>query len=266
MPVIKVEPGKKIRLQDIDPNDTGSLTGKKEAKKLLSKNIERMANLQNILYAQSKHALLIVLQAMDAGGKDGTIRKIMSGVNPQGVRVTSFKKPTEQELAHDFLWRIHKAAPARGMIAIFNRSHYEDVLVVRVHNIVPKPVWKARYEHINNFERLLTDSGVTILKFFLYISKEEQRERLQARLDQPHKRWKFNPADLDERNFWDDYMRAFEDALTRCSTDVSPWYIVPANKKWYRNLIISEKIVETLKSLGLKYPEPAQGLDDLVVK
>ena len=266
MSIIKVEPGQKINLQDISPDDTGKLTSKKKAAKLLAQTTEQMAELQNILYAQSKHALLIVLQAMDAGGKDGTIRNIMSGVNPQGVRVTSFKKPTEEELSHDFLWRIHKAAPSRGMIGIFNRSHYEDVLVVRVHNIVPRSVWETRYEHINNFERLLTDSGVTILKFFLYISKAEQRERFQARLNQPHKRWKFNPADLGERDRWDDYMHAFEDVFARCSTNYAPWYIVPANKKWYRNAVISQKTVETLEGLNLKYPDPIKGLDDIVIK
>jgi PPK2 family polyphosphate:nucleotide phosphotransferase len=190
----------------------------------------------------------------------------MSGVNPQGVRVTSFKRPTEEELAHDFLWRIHKAVPRRGMIGIFNRSHYEDVLVVRVHNLVSKSVWQKRYQHINNFERLLADNSVTILKFYLHISKEEQKERLQARLDQPHKRWKFDPRDLDERKLWADYMEAFEAALSKCSTEYAPWHIVPANKKWYRNLVISEKIVETLEGLKLKYPEPPAGLDGIVIE
>ena len=180
MPITTVKPGKKIKLKDIDPADTGDFHDKEEAKELLAQNIERMAELQNVLYAQDKHALLIVLQAMDAGGKDGTIRKIMSGVNPQGVRVTSFKKPTEEELSHDFLWRIHKAVPSRGMIGIFNRSHYEDVLVVRVHNLVPKKIWQDRYDHINNFEQLLVDSEVTILKFYLHISKKEQKERFQG--------------------------------------------------------------------------------------
>ena len=266
MSIIKVEPGQKINLADIDPDTTGPIKDKAEARQLLAENIERMADLQNVLYAQGQHALLIVLQAMDAGGKDGTIRKIMSGVNPQGVRVTSFKKPTEQELAHDFLWRIHKAVPPRGMIGIFNRSHYEDVLVVRVHNLVPEAVWQSRYQHINNFEQLLVDSGVTILKFYLHISKEEQKERLQARLDKPHKRWKFNPADLAERALWNDYMAAFEAALTRCSTPAAPWYVVPANHKWYRNLIISQTIVQTLEDLDLAYPAPAEGLDDIVIK
>ena len=266
MSIFTVKPRQNIKLTDIDPDDTGKFKQKDEAKELLEQNIERMAELQNILYAEGKHALLIVLQALDAGGKDGTIRSIMSGVNPQGVRVTSFKRPTEEELAHDFLWRIHKAVPRRGMIGIFNRSHYEDVLVVRVHNLVPESVWQKRYEHINNFERLLADNGITILKFYLHISKEEQKERLQARLDQPHKRWKFDPRDLDERALWNDYWDAFETAFINCSTDIAPWHIVPANNKWYRNLVISEKIVETLEGLNLKYPEPPAGLDGIVIK
>jgi len=266
MPIIKVKPGQKVKLSEIDPNDTGKFKDKKDAKKILAQNIERMAELQNVLYAEGKHALLIVLQAMDAGGKDGTIRQIMSGVNPQGVVVTSFKKPTAEELAHDFLWRIHKVVPSGGMIGIFNRSHYEDVLVVRVHNLVPESIWQTRYEHINYFEHLLVDSGVTILKFYLHISKDEQKERLRARLDQPHKRWKFNPADLAERTRWDDYIAAFEDVFKKCSPRAAPWYIVPANRKWYRNLIISETIVETLEGLNMKYPEAAPGLDEVVIE
>ncbi|RME98855.1 MAG: polyphosphate kinase 2 family protein [Chloroflexi bacterium] len=266
MPIIKVKPGEKIRLNKIDADDTGQFHNKQEAIALLAKNIRRMAELQNVLYADGGQSLLIVLQAMDAGGKDGTIRKIMSGVNPQGVRVTSFKKPTEEELSHDFLWRVHKAAPARGMIGIFNRSHYEDVLVVRVHNLVPKKVWQKRYDHINHFEKLLTDNGVTVLKFYLHISKEEQAERLQERLDRPEKNWKFNPGDLKERALWDDYMEAFEVAFEKCSPKNAPWYIVPANKKWYRNLVISEKIVEALEKMNLKYPEPAEGLDNIVIE
>jgi PPK2 family polyphosphate:nucleotide phosphotransferase len=190
----------------------------------------------------------------------------MSGINPQGVRVTSFKKPTEEELAHDFLWRIHQAVPPRGMIGIFNRSHYEDVLIVRVHQLVPKKVWQKRYEQINNFEHLLADNGVTILKFYLHISKEEQKERFQARLDEPHKRWKFNPADLSERALWGDYRQAFEDVFERCSTTQAPWYVVPANKKWYRNLAISEVILQTLMDLDMKYPEPAEDLDDIIIE
>lgn len=266
MPIIKVKPGEKIRLNKIDAGDTGKFHDKQEAVELLAKNIRRMAELQNVLYADGRQSLLIVLQAMDAGGKDGTIRKIMSGVNPQGVRVTSFKKPTEEELTHDFLWRVHNVAPARGMIGIFNRSHYEDVLVVRVHNLVPQKVWQKRYDHINNFEKLLTDNGVTVLKFYLHISKEEQAERFQERLDRPEKNWKFNPGDLKERALWDDYMETFEVAFEKCSPKNAPWYIVPANRKWYRNLVISEKIVEALEKMDLKYPEPAKGLADIVIE
>ncbi len=264
MSITVVKPGQKIRLIKIDPNDTGEIKDKTEAKQLLAKNIKRMAELQNILYAENKRSLLIVLQAMDAGGKDGAIRSIMSGINPQGVRVTSFKAPSAEELAHDFLWRVHQAAPARGMIGIFNRSHYEDVLIVRVHNLVPKTVWQSRYHDINNFEKLLTGSGTVILKFYLHISKDEQKSRLQARLEQPHKLWKFNPDDLKERALWGDYMKAFEAAFEKCSPEHAPWHIVPANKKWYRNLAISQKIVETLESMNLTYPQPADGLEKIV--
>lgn len=265
MPIIKVKPTQKIKLAEIDPADTGKFE-KDKANEILTQNIQRMAGLQNVLYAEGKHALLIILQAMDAGGKDGTIRKVMGGVNPQGVQVTSFKKPTEEELSHDFLWRIHQAVPPRGMIGIFNRSHYEDVLIVRVHNLVPKKVWEARYDHINNFEQLLLDNSVTILKFYLHISKEEQKERLQARLDKPDKRWKFNSADLGERALWNDYIQAFEDVFEKCSTEAAPWYIVPANKKWYRNVVISETIVQALEGLKMKYPAPAEDLDKVVIE
>jgi PPK2 family polyphosphate:nucleotide phosphotransferase len=264
VPIIKVKPNQKVKLAGIDPADSGNLT-KVEAKELLARNTTRLAALQEVLYAEGRHTLLIVLQAMDAGGKDGTIRSIMSGVNPQGVTVTSFKAPTAAELAHDFLWRIHQAVPARGMIGIFNRSHYEDVLVARVKNLVPKRVWQTRYEHINNFEQLLVDSGVTLLKFYLHISKDEQKERLQARLDEPDKRWKFNPGDLAERERWDDYMQAFEDVFEKCSPKAAPWYIVPANRKWYRNVLISGTIVKTLESLKMKYPAPAEDLDKIVI-
>ncbi|MBE7470780.1 MAG: polyphosphate kinase 2 family protein [Anaerolineae bacterium] len=265
MSLLKVEPGQKIKLAEVDPAGTASLT-KDAAKAVLAQNVKRMAKLQEVLYAEGKHTLLIVLQAMDAGGKDGTIRSIMSGVNPQGVTVTSFKAPTAEELAHDFLWRVHQAVPARGMIGIFNRSHYEDVLIVRVKNLVPKKVWQTRYQHINNFEQLLVDSGITLLKFYLHISKEEQKERLQARLDEPDKRWKFNPGDLAERARWDDYMHAFEDVFEKCSTKAAPWYIVPADKKWYRNAVISETIVKTMESLEMKYPEPVAGLDKIAIE
>jgi PPK2 family polyphosphate:nucleotide phosphotransferase len=192
---------------------------------------------------------------MDAGGKDGTVRHVMSGVNPQGCDVTSFKVPSSEESAHDFLWRIHKAVPPRGIIGIFNRSHYEDVLVARVHNFVPQEVWSTRYEHINNFEKMLVDGGTVVLKFFLHISKAEQKKRLRKRLKDDSKHWKFSASDVQEREYWDDYTEAYEDAINKCSTEWAPWHIVPANKKWYRDLIVGDKIVKTLKDLRMKYPE-----------
>ncbi len=219
-----------------------------------------------MLYAENKHKVLIVLQAMDTGGKDGTIRRVFEGVNPQGVKVASFKVPTAEELAHDFLWRIHKQTPANGEIVIFNRSHYEDVLVVRVHEYVTKKIWSKRYEQINAFEKTLVENGTTILKFFLHISKDEQKERLQARLDDPTKHWKFNIGDLDERKLWDDYQAAYEDVLNKTSTAEAPWYVVPANRKWYRDLVISTVLVEKLQGLKMKYPESKDNLDGVVVE
>ena len=261
-----VTPKERVDLSQHDPDFTAGLKSKKDARKRLKANTDRLAELQYLLYAEGRHAVLVVLQAMDAGGKDGTIRHVMSGVNPQGCRVTSFKKPTPQELAHDFLWRIHKAVPARGEIGIFNRSHYEDVLVVRVHGLVPKAVWSRRYRQINAFERILADNGVTLLKFFLHIGKAEQRQRLQDRIDTPEKHWKVNPADLDERKLWDDYMRAYEDALSRCSTAYAPWFIIPANRKWFRNLAVSEILVETLEGLDMEFPPPMCDVSKLVVE
>jgi len=217
---------------------------------------ERLEELQELLYAEHKHKVLIVLQAMDTGGKDGTIRHVFEGVNPQGVRVASFKKPTLEELDHDFLWRVHKQVPGKGEIVIFNRSHYEDVLVVRVHNLAPKEVWSKRYDHINGFERMLVDEGTTILKFFLHIDLDEQKERLQARLDEPNKRWKFNPDDLEERKLWPKYVKAYEDAISKTSTSWAPWYIVPANRKWYRNLVVGTVVIEALEDLNMRHPEP----------
>ena len=208
----------------------------------------------------------MVLQAIDTGGKDGTIRHVFDGTNPQGVKVASFKRPTPVELAHDFLWRVERQTPGNGEIAIFNRSHYEDVLVVRVHGLVPEERWRRRYDHINDFERRLADEGTTILKFFLHISKEEQRERLQARLDEPHKRWKFSRGDLKERALWDDYQAAYEAVLSRTSTEWAPWYVVPADRKWYRNLVISSALVDTLDTLDPQYPEPEEDLDGVVVE
>lgn len=262
---IQIPSGERIRLEDFDPAYTGKNADKGDAKEDTEKNIARLAELQEVLYAEGKHALLIILQAMDAGGKDGTIEHVMSGVNPQGCRVTSFKVPTPEELSHDFLWRIHHHVPPRGYIGIFNRSHYEDVLVVRVHKLVPEKIWRERYAHINNFEKLLADNGVTILKFFLHISKDEQRERLQERLEDKSKNWKFNPGDLKERDRWNDYVAAYEDAINECNTAWAPWHIVPANKKWYRNLVISERLVEVLESLEMKYPPAPEGIEKIVI-
>lgn len=258
-------PGHKIRLPDWDPADTAGLK-KDEAGELLTGNIARLAELEYRLYAENRRALLIVLQGMDASGKDGTVRHVMTGLNPQSCQVTSFKVPTTEERAHDFLWRIHKAMPARGEIGIFNRSHYEDVLIVRVHNLVPKREWSNRYRRINEFEALLTENGVRVLKFFLHISKDEQRDRLQARLADRTRNWKFNPADLAERKLWKDYQRAYEDALSRCSTAAAPWFIIPANKKWFRNLAVSQIIVETLEQMNPKFPKPTADLSRMIVK
>ena len=260
-----VPPGAQVSLADYDPGFSADYQSKKETKAELKRNAERLQELQQVLWAEGKHALLIVLQAMDAGGKDGTIRHVMRGVNPQGCQVTSFKVPTKEELDHDYLWRIHKATPRRGYIGIFNRSHYEDVLVVRVHNLVPEEVWQQRYEQINHFEKLLADTGTTILKFFLHISKEEQKERFEARLRDPAKNWKFSMGDVEERGHWDDYMRAFEDALSRCSTPWAPWYVIPANHKWYRNLAHFQIIADTMEKLDMHYPPPLPDADKIVV-
>jgi PPK2 family polyphosphate:nucleotide phosphotransferase len=260
-----VKPGSKVELSDRDPDDTHGVT-KGEAARLLSKHQTRMDALQDLLYAEKKHALLIVLQALDAGGKDGTIRHVMSGVNPQSCQVTSFKEPTPEELGHDFLWRVHRAVPIKGNIGMFNRSHYEDVLIVRVHKLVPKSVWSERYRRINDFETLLASSGVKILKFFLHISKDEQKKRFQERLSDPNKKWKISPADFKERGYWDRYMRAYQDALSKCSADHAPWYVIPANQKWFRNLAISQIIVEALESLKMKYPQPSIDSSTIVIK
>jgi PPK2 family polyphosphate:nucleotide phosphotransferase len=260
-----VQPGTRVRLADYDPGYRGDYASKSESKAEVKRNVERLQELQAVQWAENKHALLIILQAMDAGGKDGTIKHVMRGVNPQGCQVTSFKVPTPEELAHDFLWRIHRATPQRGYIGIFNRSHYEDVLVVRVHNLVPEEVWQKRYEQINHFEKLLAEAGTTILKFFLYISKAEQKERFEARLQDPGKNWKFSMGDVKERGYWDDYMRAYEEALSRCSTPWAPWYIIPANRKWYRNLVVSEITVETLEKLDMRYPPPLSNADEIVI-
>jgi PPK2 family polyphosphate:nucleotide phosphotransferase len=259
----KVQPGRTFRLSEVDPGDKGAFRKKEDVEAELEKDREKLARLQELLYAERKHSLLVILQAMDAGGKDGTIKHVMGGVNPQGCSVTSFKAPTDEELAHDFLWRIHKAVPARGMIGIFNRSHYEDVLIVRVHELVPKAVWERRYDQINEFEALLAGTGTVLLKFFLHISKEEQKERLEERLKDPGKHWKFNPEDIKERERWDAYMQAYEDAVNRCSTDQAPWHVIPSNHKWYRNLLVARIILETLEGLNMRFPEGAPDLNKI---
>jgi PPK2 family polyphosphate:nucleotide phosphotransferase len=253
----RLEPGEKVKLEDIDPADTGDFQGgKKEGLALLSKLTAKLEVLQERLYAAHKNSILIVLQGMDTCGKDGTVRKVFEGVNPQGVRVSSFKVPTALEMDHDYLWRVHQQVPGRGEMVIFNRSHYEDVLVVRVHNLVSEERWRKRYEQINNFERLLAEEGTTILKFYLHISKDEQKARLLERLAQPEKNWKFNPGDLKERGLWDEYMKAYQDALSKTSSESAPWYIIPANRKWYRDLVIASILIKTLEKLDADPPVP----------
>jgi PPK2 family polyphosphate:nucleotide phosphotransferase len=264
---LRVPPKKHARLADVDPGDTHGAPGGKEATIAASAELnDELAELQERLWAENRRSLLVVLQALDAGGKDGAIRKVFSGVNPQGCRVTSFKAPSEEELAHDFLWRIHKATPRKGEIGIFNRSHYEDVLIVRVHDLVPKSVWSKRYAAINAFEANLAASGTTIVKFFLHISKEEQADRFRKRIENPEKNWKFRAEDLAEREHWDDYQKAFEDALTKTSTDVAPWFVIPADKKWYRDWALLSVLVATLRSMDPQYPEPEEDLSGIVVE
>ena len=261
-----VTPHAHLRLTQFDPDDTAGFNKGDKAHAHLEKNVERMADLQYRLYAEGRRAMLVILQGMDASGKDGTVRHVMTGLNPQGCRVTSFKVPSDEEARHDFLWRIHKAVPAHGEIGIFNRSQYEDVLVVRVHELVPKSVWSARYDEINTFEKLLSENGVTILKFFLHISKEEQKERLEERIKDPARNWKISPADLKERERWNDYVKAYEAVLKKCSTAAAPWFVIPSNKKWFRNLAVSQIIVETLEQMNLKFPKAAFDVSKLKVK
>ncbi len=266
MHMYRIPPDTRVDLSDWDPRDRSRFDGGKKASKAVLEMLNgRLRNLQELLYAEGKHKLLIVLQATDTGGKDGVIRHVFRGVNPQGVKVANFKVPTPKELAHDYLWRIHQHTPGSGEIAIFNRSHYEDVLVVRVHELVPQDVWERRFDHINAFERMLADEGTTVLKFYLHISKEEQRERLQSRLDTPEKQWKFNVGDLKDRALWDDFMAAYEDMLSKTSTPWAPWYVVPADRKWYRNLVIGTTLVETLTNLDMAYPDPEDNLDEIEI-
>lgn len=264
-----VKPGKKVDLKDFDTRYTANFKDKEDAAEMLAKDIARLAELQDMLYAMNKYSLLVVIQAMDAAGKDGTIKHVMTGVNPQGCNVTSFKQPSVEELEHDFLWRINRAMPKRGMIAIFNRSHYEEVLVTRVHpeyilgqNIpgvdsidkVDKKFWQKRYEIINNFERQAYENGTVMIKFFLHVSKDEQKKRFLSRIDEPEKNWKFSISDVKERQLWDKYMKAFEDAIENTSTDYAPWFVIPADKKWFMRAAVGDIIVGTLEKLDLSYP------------
>ena len=242
----KVASGKKVRLADYDPNANGGMS-KEEGLSQLGKLTAELGELQEELYAAGQHSVLLILQGIDTSGKDGTIRSVLIDVNPQGCRVEAFKVPTEEELAHDFLWRAHRVTPRKGMIGVFNRSHYEDVLVARVHQLVPEKIWKARYEQINAFENILASNSTIVLKFYLHISKEEQEQRLLEREQDVSKAWKLSAGDWREREHWDDYIAAYQDAIQRCSSDAAPWYIVPANRKWYRNLAVSEALVETLR-------------------
>ncbi|MFW6156920.1 MAG: polyphosphate kinase 2 family protein [Armatimonadota bacterium] len=262
-----VTPGQQVELDSIDPDFHEGLSKKDDVVKERTEAARaEMRDLQERLYAEGRQSLLIVLQALDAGGKDGTIKHVMRGLNPAGVCVKGFKKPTAEELAHDFLWRIHPHVPARGQIAVFNRSHYEDVLIVRVNGLVRESIWERRYNQINEFEELLAETGTRILKLFLYISKDEQKERLQKRLDNPNKHWKFAPGDLKERAMWPDYIEAFETALTRCSTEVAPWHIIPANRKWFRNMIVAELVAATLREMDPQFPEVDFDPSEIVIE
>jgi len=261
---LKVAPGSKVDLEAIDPSFHGEWESSEDAKSELDRNLSRITVLQRKLYADRSHSLLIVLQGIDGAGKDGTCWHVISAMDPQGVRVQGFKQPTAEERDHDFLWRVHPHAPGRGRVAIFNRSHYEDVLVVRVHKLVPKDVWKPRYDFINEWERLLTvENNTTILKFFLYISKEEQLSRFKERLDDPARQWKISDGDYSERDLWDDYIDAFEDALSKCSAKHAPWFVIPANHKWFRNLAVSQIIADALDDMKLKLPKPTVDLKEI---
>jgi PPK2 family polyphosphate:nucleotide phosphotransferase len=260
----RIRPDKNIRLDDLDPDETPAWDGSKDAAREKQAQLAaRLDELQAALYAEHKHPVLIVIQAPDTGGKDGTIRAVFEGVNPQGVRIANFKAPTPIELEHDYLWRVHAQTPGKGQIVVFNRSHYEDVLVVRVHNLAPEAVWKKRYDQINAFERMLAEEGTTIIKFYLHISPEEQEQRLLERLEQPDKRWKFNPGDLEERKLWSHYRRAYQDMLNKTSTEWAPWYAIPANRNWYRNLAASTILVDALEKLNPRYPEFAGNVEEM---
>jgi PPK2 family polyphosphate:nucleotide phosphotransferase len=263
---IQVPLGRKVRLGDFDTASTGPIKNKAHAQKEMDENIAVLDDLGYRLYAENRRSLLLVLQGMDTSGKDGTIRHVMTGFNPQSCQIVSFKEPSAEELEHDFLWRVSRAVPRRGFVGIFNRSHYEDVLVVRVHDLVPRAEWQTRYERINAFEQLVVEGGTTIVKVFLHISKKEQKRRLQARLDNADKRWKFCSSDMKERAFWDPYQRAYETVLAKCNTEHAPWHIVPADCKWYRNLLVSRILRETLERMDPHFPPAEEGLEHLVIK
>jgi PPK2 family polyphosphate:nucleotide phosphotransferase len=257
-----VEPGRKIKLSKVDAAYKGKGITEEDALEEIKKDCKRIAKQQFLMYSEKKHSLLIVLQAMDAGGKDGTVNHVMASMNPQGTVVTGFKGPSSEDLEHDFLWRIHPHAPRKGDVAIFNRSHYEDVLVVRVHNLAPKSVWSGRYERINDFEKQLREQNNThIIKFFLHISQEEQLLRFKQRLDDPARNWKISESDYKEREYWTEYIRAFDDVFRKTSTRHAPWYIIPSNHKWFRNLAISRIVAETLEDLGMQLPKPQVDLE-----
>ncbi|MGO9867352.1 MAG: polyphosphate kinase 2 family protein [Rhodomicrobium sp.] len=258
-----VEPGSKVNLDKIDSSDTGKHVSHEKAKGEIERNLERLRKAQYLLYADAGQSVLIVLQGLDAAGKDGVIQHLFSGLNPQGVKVAKFGPPTPEEAAHDFLWRVHAKAPARGEMAIFNRSHYEDVLVTRVHKLVPKAAWSKRYELINNFEKLLHRAATRILKFYLHISPAEQLARFKQRLDDPTRYWKISEADYTEREFWPKYIEAYDDALSETSSDYAPWYIIPSNHKWFRNLAISQIVADTMDSMQLKLPPPKVDIDEI---
>jgi PPK2 family polyphosphate:nucleotide phosphotransferase len=259
----RVKPGHKVRLNKIDPAHSGEHKSEESAKEETGRSIKTLARQQALLYAENKHSILVVLQAMDAGGKDGTIKHVFSSVNPQGVRVARYNRPTAVESAHDFLWRVHPHTPGFGEIAVFNRSHYEDVLITRVHKLVSKATWTERYRNIREFEALLTEKNTAILKFFLHISKEEQLARFAQRLEDPERNWKISEADYAERGFWDAYIQAYEDAIAATSTAEAPWYVIPSNHKWFRNLAVSQILADTMADLDLAFPPPSVNLADI---
>jgi PPK2 family polyphosphate:nucleotide phosphotransferase len=259
----KVEPGSEVKLKNIDPAFKDDHEDRKEATEEVEQYQKKMLEQQELLYADGRRSLLIVLQGLDGAGKDGTISHVLTSMNPLGCRAVAFKQPAGEELKHDFLWRIHQAVPSHGEVVIFNRSHYEDVLVVRVHQLVPKEIWSRRYDLINSFEKNLVEDDTQILKFFLHLSKEEQLKRFKDRLDDPTKQWKISDLDYKERALWDEYTTAYEEALSRCSTKQAPWFIIPADHKWFRDLAVSRIVVEHLESLDLKFPPPTVNLDQI---